>query len=367
MIIKRIEEPTYVIECHNQIAVRRRDTPEITMATISVPYHAHPLRLSPTDLDWACDARHLPRGCRRGFGGATRGIPRYTCTAGCNYDVCDDCAKIVSSQSHSALDAAFADLPSLLASLGTHVEESVTSTLHPHPLVLKRASAAIDWACDARDHPQGCGRGFGGSTRGRDRYNCAACNFDLCHDCIRIGGAPGSAPAAAAAAGAPAASEVRKRALIIGIKYSCRPPLTAAIVGRVRSLRVVSTTRSVSRCSSSASGPHLARHADCRFGYTEGNMRLLLEDGSDPSQQPTKANILEVCICFNACSLACGTYCRDCSGWRVVPAAVTTCSCTIAATERRPQIRVTTRRTAVTRCSCPWTTHALVSLRCTLS
>ena len=257
---------------------------------MSFPYHPHPLTQNfNTSEEWACDARHLPGGCGRGFMGATRGLPRYRCVRGCDYDVCGDCITKVghaghhesghhhvlhsfSSASHpfhSAMQAAMQDLDTLFARLSHNEPEKVSSPLHPHPLVHvppTGANATLDWACDGRTHPKGCGKGFGGENKGKDRYNCASCNFDLCHDCIRIsepwpaaspsshasshGHAPATVPSHRPHRPAPppppasvahifpssdapppeAVGAGRKRALIIGIKWVLKSVPSSASV-----------------------------------------------------------------------------------------------------------------------------------------
>lgn len=157
---------------------------------VHVSFHPHALQLQgPIDMDWACDARDLPHGCGRGFGGQTRGLPRYRCLNGCDYDVCGDCLRRVgggpmhSASHHGSHHEAhhggsflhpMANLEALLAKLNTHVEETVTSDLHPHPLTHVRPVAGVRWACDGRRQPGGCGaQGEPSATVHKDR--CVTC------------------------------------------------------------------------------------------------------------------------------------------------------------------------------------------------
>jgi hypothetical protein len=56
------------------------------------PSHPHKLVRNFLDDGWACEARkHGGCKCHITDFGQTRGIPRYTCSQGCDYSLCDRC------------------------------------------------------------------------------------------------------------------------------------------------------------------------------------------------------------------------------------------------------------------------------------
>jgi hypothetical protein len=61
------------------------------MAELSALHPSHPLRLNTKVENWACDGRYV-FGCGLKLG-KTVGVTRYTCTGGCDFDLCDSCMK----------------------------------------------------------------------------------------------------------------------------------------------------------------------------------------------------------------------------------------------------------------------------------
>jgi hypothetical protein len=66
-----------------------------TAASHLSAYHDHPLEAVNLSRDWTCDGGLEVGGCRRGL---TEGVshnnlkvPRYRCSRGCDYDLCDQC------------------------------------------------------------------------------------------------------------------------------------------------------------------------------------------------------------------------------------------------------------------------------------
>ena len=110
---------------------------------------------------WSCDGP----GCRNSDG------PRFNCSNGCNYDLCQNCVQKY---------AVAAPVPeaTLIVSVtaGPHRVDN-----HDHPLSLCDRGG---WSCDGR-----CGTSSG------DRFRCAdGCDFDLCSNCLVSHKLPDGAP-----------------------------------------------------------------------------------------------------------------------------------------------------------------------------
>jgi len=127
---------------------------------VFVSVHSHPLFLIQKDNGWACDGRTEPSGCVKGCTAfnQTKGWKRYNCHS-CNYDLCEGCEE-------------------------KHIVQATAVKIHPHPL--HKIVKDNGWACDGRKTPQGCAKGCTGfqQTWGWERYQCAACDFDLCAACV---------------------------------------------------------------------------------------------------------------------------------------------------------------------------------------
>jgi len=128
-----------------------------------VNFHAHPVSLVPKESDstnWICDGRKLPGGCKQNCSNflQTKGWTRYRCEK-CDFDLCEGC-------------------------FTANVVQGVYVTCHPHPVF--QINRDNGWSCDGIKMPGGCAKGCNGfnQTKGWHRYNCNACDYDLCEGCI---------------------------------------------------------------------------------------------------------------------------------------------------------------------------------------
>jgi len=156
---------------------------------VYVKCHPHSLLQVNKDNGWSCDGIRLPGGCVKGCNGfnQTRGWVRYNCQT-CDFDLCEGC-------------------------VGKHVQQ-INVSIHPHPL--HQINRDNGWACDGRKLPGGCKRGCSSfhQTWGWSRFQCEACDFDLCEGCMNaytvVVAAPQPAPAPAPAPAIPSVEQPRE-------------------------------------------------------------------------------------------------------------------------------------------------------------
>jgi len=141
--------------------------PKLEEKTVSI--HPHCLVRKKTETTsgiWQCDGGDI---CRRGISDyQTQGIPRFTCSEGCNYDLCDKCVSYFSAIEKEKDRK--------------HYKSVV---IHEHSLSRLTMSDTTEtgWFCDGRDY--GCHRTESMRGNAVPRYQCTeGCDFDLCDFCI---------------------------------------------------------------------------------------------------------------------------------------------------------------------------------------